>query len=277
MKKDIYISVTDRCNLGCSFCSATQEMTHRSQSIESMEASLVTLRETTDIGVITWGGGEPLLAPKRLFALLDRVAELWPTASHRLVTNGYYLSKQPLENLDRFNTVLIGVDGYQTSERPLTYFLKEDYDFFERVSQLQAHTAFRHVVVRQQLLRPDWWVDLYKLHTLLAGLPRNQLELRVTLDCYQDTPLTSWETDNFIAGFKNLKVPRGSTNVVLDKVFINSKCDCGDVLATSHTARTFIPGAIETELPYGCALLERSIGQESYQRIAQEFQGVTND
>ena len=275
MKQDIYISVTDKCDLACSFCSAAKEMEHRSRPIAEVEASLEQLKATAELGVVTWGGGEPLLAPVRLERLLGHVKTLWPESKHRLVTNGTHLSKQSLELLNQFDSFVIGVDGAHRSERPLVNFLmRGDYAFFELLPDLRGHLSFRQVIVRSQLTTPEWWVDIAHLHSMLSDVPRAQIDMRITLDCYQTTPLTKWETDNFIEGFRNLSRVSCTPTLRLDKFFVDHFCDCGSVLASSHVGNVAAPGAFAQQLPYGCALLTSSIGKEAYHRISSEFKGV---
>ena len=268
MKRDILISVTDKCNYQCSFCSASQEMAQRSTGLDETLRVLRELREDVkELGVVTYSGGEPLLAPSKLSSILDEVDSLWGSQANRLVTNGRYLSKTPKELLDRFDLILVGLDGYALSERPLSRFLEaRDYGFFERCAEYIDVVEFRHVVSRAQLRRLDWAHDIRRLHLALSSLGRRVL-FHVTLDSYLTEPLSVYETDNFIKGFEELLTPTPGVDITLDRVFGDSLCVCSKQHVVSHSGDGKVLPLIEPPLPYGCALLARSIGAPSYERI----------
>lgn len=274
MVKDILISVTDKCNLSCSFCSATEEMEKRSVGLGKVKERLtMAYNNGLEVGMVTWSGGEPLLVPKRLSELMDFVETLWPNATHRLVTNGVYLTQQPLSFLQRFKIIMVAIDGYRKSERPLHSFLvAKDYIFFEYIKALEGIISFRQVVTRKQLLFPDWFEDISLLHQALSKLGMYDLKTKITLDSYLTEPLTTPEVDNFIYGFRALNetAPIG-VQVILDRFFDSYHCDCGDGFVITHSAGQHVPPAVDAEITVGCALLAASIGSRNYKRILTSF------
>lgn len=278
MKRDLLISVTDKCNYQCSFCSASQEMSLRQTGLPEIQASLHKLREeVSDLGIVTYSGGEPLLAPSKLSSIIDTVDSLWGGQKNRLVTNGRYLSKTPKDLLDRFSTIIVGIDGYALSERPLSRFLEAgDYSFFERCAEYIDVVEFRQVVGRSQLTRLDWEDDVRRLHLALANLGRRVL-FHITLDSYLTTPLSDYETDNFIRGFRELLAPATSVDITLDRVFGETLCDCRSQHVVSHTGDSRTASTLSSKLPYGCALLSNSIGPKSYERILNMIRELGNE
>jgi cyclic pyranopterin phosphate synthase len=110
---DLRVSLTDRCNLRCSYCMPAEglDWLPRSELLTDDEIIRLVRIAVTRLGVteIRLTGGEPLLRPG-LPGLVARMAALWPRPEISLTTNGIGLARlaQPLRaaGLDRLNVSL---------------------------------------------------------------------------------------------------------------------------------------------------------------------------
>lgn len=108
--KSLRVSVTDRCNLACTYCMPEDGPDEHSdkEKILSYEELTQLVRVFVDMGVdnVRLTGGEPLLR-KELHELVDRLDEIKELREVTLTTNGYYLVDRidDLKNagLDRIN------------------------------------------------------------------------------------------------------------------------------------------------------------------------------
>jgi len=110
------ISVTDRCNLRCTYCMPEQGVAPKSHhDILSYEKILEVVKEAISLGIrkIRLTGGEPLVRKGILF-LVEQLKKLPGLEELTLTTNGVLLDKmaQPLKKagLDRVNISLDTLD-----------------------------------------------------------------------------------------------------------------------------------------------------------------------
>lgn len=122
---DLRISVTDRCNLRCTYCMPAEGLPWLPTEQLLSDDELVRLADIfVGLGVrtIRLTGGEPLLR-RGLVGLVERLAGLEPRPSIALTTNGVSLARLagPLKaaGLDRVNVSLDSVDPHIFSELTL--------------------------------------------------------------------------------------------------------------------------------------------------------------
>jgi GTP 3',8-cyclase len=114
---DLRVSLTDRCNLRCTYCmpAAGLPWTAAEQLLQPDEIIRLVRMGVTRLGItkVRFTGGEPLLA-KDLEEILAATAELRPRPQLALTTNGVLLAKRAealaRAGLDRVNVSLDSVD-----------------------------------------------------------------------------------------------------------------------------------------------------------------------
>src|SRR5262245_50422258 len=96
MATDLRVSLTDRCNLRCSYCMPEEGLVWLPKDTLLTDAEVVRLVEiaTRLLGVteIRFTGGEPLLRPG-LVKIVAESAELTPRPKMSVTTNGIGLSR----------------------------------------------------------------------------------------------------------------------------------------------------------------------------------------
>ncbi|HJK01088.1 MAG TPA: TIGR04084 family radical SAM/SPASM domain-containing protein [Methanocorpusculum sp.] len=117
-----HLIVTDDCNLCCSYCRAkmfeeeeqeggthgTIDETITETITYPLEELYKFLAKDTNC-VLTFIGGEPLLCPDLIIEIMDHA----PVFRFMLQTNGTKLAEFPSTYLNRFETILISIDGDQ--------------------------------------------------------------------------------------------------------------------------------------------------------------------
>jgi uncharacterized protein len=114
-----YVTLTNDCNLKCTYCygkscedfgSDFHDLSIDYSLPSSMSYSVETLREFLQRDpdpAIVFYGGEPLLRIDDLKEIMDRLS----TCRFAIQTNGLMLNKLEPEYLDRFDAILVSIDG----------------------------------------------------------------------------------------------------------------------------------------------------------------------
>lgn len=152
------ICPTLQCNFACPYCFEQARSGAMSQQVQdnlvAFAQALIERHHATALD-ISWYGGEPLLQPKiirqlseRLIALCDKHGiPFWASA----ITNGYLLNEQMGELLDecRIDTVQITLDGPDAETHDKTRCLKSGGPTFERIMEnIRAFPGKADIVVR---------------------------------------------------------------------------------------------------------------------------------
>lgn len=116
-KRDLRVSLTDRCNLRCTYCMPVEGLPWLPNSAILTDDELVrVIRVAVDHGIerVRLTGGEPLIRPS-IVGIVRSIAELSPRPEITLTTNGIGLAAlaEPLANagLDRINVSLDTLDA----------------------------------------------------------------------------------------------------------------------------------------------------------------------
>ena len=101
------VSTTGRCNLGCSYCGGSiPEAVMPSEVRYDVDALVRLVRQDPD-AVLAFYGGEPLLRMPLIEEMMTRV----PARRFVLQTNGLLLRLVPDACLQRFDAILVSLDG----------------------------------------------------------------------------------------------------------------------------------------------------------------------
>lgn len=107
------LSVTDGCNLGCTYCDCASAVAKTRLPMETLEKSVRFLGENIPINKIRFTGGEPLINPD-LINIIDLTRNIFPESELSLTTNGILLAgmagKLREAGLKRINISIDSVD-----------------------------------------------------------------------------------------------------------------------------------------------------------------------
>ncbi|MGN6107544.1 MAG: TIGR04463 family radical SAM/SPASM RiPP maturase, partial [Kofleriaceae bacterium] len=141
------IAPTMACNFGCDYCFQGQDKPHKTMGQDVQDAIVAMVERAApkvkNLGV-TWYGGEPLLRPKVIEALSDRMIEVCERHNvpynASIVTNGFMLTPELARSLHqrRVNWMQITLDGTPEYHDSRRYLLGGKGSFERIVANLQA-------------------------------------------------------------------------------------------------------------------------------------------
>ncbi len=111
---DLTINPTLSCNFRCPYCfEKDHPVKFMSDEVEDSIVEMVTNNRLARRVFVTWFGGEPLLAFKRMKSLSRRLIETGKEYSAGMITNGYLLDEKVAEELKelRIRMMQITIDG----------------------------------------------------------------------------------------------------------------------------------------------------------------------
>ena len=168
-----HLTVTDACNLCCSYCRAKMfdeedepggdPGTIDESLTETFSASLddlyAFLAKDAD-AVLTFIGGEPLMCPEFVTTVMDNA----PVKRFMIQTNGTKLAALPAAYRNRFETILISIDG----NKALTDGHRGDgiYDTVTSTAKLLRETGFAGELIARMTVAED--TDIFAAVTHLA-------------------------------------------------------------------------------------------------------------
>ena len=168
-----HLTVTDDCNLCCSYCRAkmfdeedepagspgTIDETLTENFSASLDDLYRFLSRDADT-VLTFIGGEPLMCPQFVQTVMDNA----PVKRFMLQTNGTKLSALPAAYRNRFETILLSIDG----DKALTDGHRGDgiYDTVTGAAKLLKSTGFSGELIARMTVAED--TDIYASVTHLA-------------------------------------------------------------------------------------------------------------
>lgn len=111
------INPTLACNFNCEYCfESSHPVKHMSDNIEDDIIKFIKNKDLVNKIKVTWFGGEPLLAFKRIISLSERILGLGYDYSAGMITNGYLMTEDVIRKFKdlRIRTVQITIDGNET-------------------------------------------------------------------------------------------------------------------------------------------------------------------
>lgn len=271
---ELSIVATAKCDLDCSFCGGQYHMSLEEAPLDLQRAKVFeVLEKFPSITRISWTGGEPMLALRKMKELFSEIKEKRPDIKHELYTNGRSFKKEHVPFLKQFVDIFVSFDGYAESERPLQAVVDAgNFDFFEVLLELEnVHT--QTVLTRDRIANMRWHEDILKLYEALHHYKPKSY--RLIFDKKMPKILSPDHVMNFILGYNVIearldylrRICGYGDGVTVAKFFKQECRGCSDILVLQSDAtynQLLVPNEIK---PEGCSLLSETIGEEAYTYI----------
>lgn len=272
----LYIRLTPKCNLDCSFCRAREYMQLADTGLEGFKQglNLAGLYKPV-VREVVWSGGEPLLASRKWSAARQVVKERYPGVREILVTNGYYVKRELFKELHEMSFIEVSIDGWskERSERSMQALLEAgQYDLFEFIGE-SNRVNITSVITKDRLKDYRWHEDLRDLYTHL--LPLGVQNLQLTFDENYPGPMSTDAMTNFVIGYdelqtyvKQLNRSTGSDARLSLKKFFLEECHACDEYVTVES-----DGSVTRDTPApdvgvtGCNQIASVLGADAYRYI----------
>lgn len=259
-------------------------MEKKDTNVDGLLDSIVEgVSKNPDLETVIWSGGEALLAPKKLWAAVEKVRELLPNCKQHLMSNGLSLRLEDLEGLKQFDRVYVSIDGFEHGERSIRKFVsKRHYEAFEVMAGIE-NLYLRTVLTREQVGNYRWHEDIiammeatYHLRPVYHGL---------SFDIKMEKELSPDHIINFLMGYEYILAKRDELEIAhgfkcevkLEKFYdaehSDTSCDCSQGWVIDPDGEGHGWKAIETKLDRGCNLLAKAIGQDAYVFIRNYLEG----
>ena len=111
---NLTIAPTLHCNLSCSYCfEESRPKVYMTDETENNIISFIKRHKEVERLNVTWFGGEPLLAFERIESLTRKINTLGLSYYASIVTNGYLLTQEVIENFVHLNIkkIHVTIDG----------------------------------------------------------------------------------------------------------------------------------------------------------------------
>ena len=114
---EYYVYITHNCNTRCSYCCSSRVISSVKCNITSRHIDRIIQYIIENLGeepdLLMMSGGEPLLRPDIIHEILDKTEGL--NLTRMTLTNGILLDRVPLDLLNRFDAILVSMDGDRNS------------------------------------------------------------------------------------------------------------------------------------------------------------------
>ena len=168
----LIIAPTTACNFACPYCFEPKK--NPKTITKEVEDKLIEyINNQTHIKNIslTWYGGEPLLVPKTIRRIYDRIiSETEKTIiSHEIISNTFLVDDEVIKMLGdiKINTMQVSIDGTK-DHHDATRFLKADksptFETIERnIEKIAKALPELHISIRVNIRKENWrdFVELY--------------------------------------------------------------------------------------------------------------------
>lgn len=150
VKLELTINPTLACNFNCPYCFEKQHPNiYMTDEVEEQIIEYIKRHKQAKFLHVTWFGGEPLLAYRRIVTLTERMKELGLYYSANMITNGYLLNQEIIDNLSylAISSIQITIDGLaerHNSRRGL----KSGGETYDRILQNIALLSERQPKIR---------------------------------------------------------------------------------------------------------------------------------
>jgi len=165
------IAPTTHCNFNCPYCYEEDRRPDYidEETIDNL-VEYIKKHEHVKSLSITWYGGEPLLAFKKIKQILERIAKLDITLNrHDVVTNGYLLDKEKAiyfqeNNVTNMQITIDGDKKYHDNRRVLTSGAPTYDKIIENIDTFFKYNTSTHISIRMNLddSNKDSFYPIYK-------------------------------------------------------------------------------------------------------------------
>lgn len=269
------IAPTVKCNMDCSFCKGSVYMQRNDAAAEVQSDTMVkAIEEHKEIKNFVWGGGEPLLALKRVKEMVALARELKPDAAHQFLTNGRKLRLTHVDYLKSFERVTVSIDGYEQGERTLMGFVDDGaYEALEAIAALDNIDTWS-VVTNKQFWNPRWHEDIIKLHNAIHHLGFKSFG--ILFDKRMEEELFTDQVLNFTFGYKQIrdnverlnKLHCSHTVLHVPNFFTHYACNnCSELGRVEPDGNFKRDENVEWVVDVGCNMLAARMGKAAYNYI----------
>jgi putative peptide-modifying radical SAM enzyme len=195
-----HLVLTRRCNLNCQYCHGGEETGPDTEIQYSIDDLGTFLEKDEDIQLMLYGG-EPTLRNPLIIKLMDR----FPSARFFLQTNALLLNRLPEDNVKRFHSILVSIDG--TEETTDEYRSAGVYQkVMENVRWLHAINYQGDIVARMAISEEsDIYRDVRHLLDLEKSFDHVHWQLNVIWDAEDNwTDFDRWVEESYNPGITQL-------------------------------------------------------------------------
>lgn len=206
-----HLIVTNKCNLNCKYCceKAFGEPEEFPEEIDQLDDkikySLDELKYFIDKdpnATITFYGGEPLLNPKFIMSVIDKI----PNAKYMVQTNGILLKSLPQKYINNFDTILVSIDGDECITN--NYRGKDVYKkIIENIKKIKENGFKGEVVARMTIEEQNIYDSV--LHLLkdcdsVFDSIHWQIDANFWFNDWRTRNFADWVDNNYIPNVKKL-------------------------------------------------------------------------
>lgn len=268
--------LTSKCNMRCSFCSATASRQTKDKEKKEMSDNIKMALENVDPDSILWFGGEPLLKYPFMVDEVEKVKKRSPEKDHTVISNGHLLTPEMVPFLENEVEFIVSIDGYEKGERTLVDFVKKKrWPALTALAKFKKKPVCNVVITYEQLNDIGWYLDLKKL--MLASSGNFFRQFRLIVDSNNSKELSTQQVMNLTFGYKTLKREMddiGMFSFILTEFMIGDKCTkCTghDELRSDGVVYSAVElrGDLEiVSLKHGCHKVARRFGEEQFKVLS---------
>lgn len=164
------INPTLDCNFSCPYCFETSHAhKYMSEQVEDDIIKYIRMHKYAERISVTWFGGEPLLAFKRIVSLTEKMLELNLEYSAGIITNGYLLTDGVISKLNylKIKSIQITLDGLAEAHDKRRYLRNGQPTFakiVDNIKKLILNNDEIHVNLRVNIdnTNKDSFLDIYR-------------------------------------------------------------------------------------------------------------------
>ena len=184
---------SSKCNLSCKYCGGSWKGLPP-EPVYPVEVLKEYLEAVDDEPVIVFYGGEPLLNPKFIMEVMDKIE-----ATYGIQTNATLHHLLPPKYWERMKNVLISIDGpeeFNDSRRGRGTY-KKALELASKVKNLGVKRVIARMAVDEES-------DIYRDVKHLLSLPFTHVHWQLSVDWVPKWDLRGWALSSYLPGIRKL-------------------------------------------------------------------------
>lgn len=182
---NLVFSVTDTCNLGCSYCYNKDYNKVASIDLLKIEQHISTLSQQHSFKKVNviYTGGEPTIYHKTILKIQNILLDFFDKVDSLLITNGTLLNEDMINNLyiNGISNYQITLDGPSCIHDQVRQFKKTGEGSFEKITN--NITKIFNIINKKVILRININLENYTyMHNLLDELEQLNLKESIIID-----------------------------------------------------------------------------------------------